>query len=315
MANTSSRERPFNSLTSVMPVDGSVSVPVLSSTTVSMRASRSMASARVTSTPRRASLAVAAASATGVASDSAQGQVTTSTASTAGKARAGSTNHQHTAVATASTRITPTNQLAARSARRTSRGRSVRARSCSATMEASVELLTECTVTSVSGSPTFTLPPRISSPAWRRMAADSPVSSDSSSIAEPEPEPTARFASTGITPPLGTVKRSPGTSAAAVVCSRSPSSRSRQTIAGRLRARASAEVAPRCRTLISMKRPAVRKNTNMPTESKYTSPEPRKVFTTLGAQAINSASATGTSMPTRRCVMSRQAPNRMGAPL
>ena len=53
-----------------------------------------MASARVTSTPSRASRVVAAASTAGVASDSAQGQVTTSTASTAANARDGSTRHQ-----------------------------------------------------------------------------------------------------------------------------------------------------------------------------------------------------------------------------
>ena len=54
---------------------------------------------------------------------------------------------------------------------------------------------------------------------------------------------------------------------------------------------------------------------NMPTESKYTSPSARSVFNTLGNQASSNASATGTSMPSRRAEISRHAPARNGAPL
>ena len=56
-----------SSLTAVTPLDVPVSVPVLSKITVSARASRSMASARVTSRPSMASLVLAAACAAGVA--------------------------------------------------------------------------------------------------------------------------------------------------------------------------------------------------------------------------------------------------------
>ena len=62
--------------------------------------------------------------AAGVASDSAQGQVTTSTARVASKARDGS-NHSHSpATSSDSARIEPTNQAAARSAASATRGRS-----------------------------------------------------------------------------------------------------------------------------------------------------------------------------------------------
>jgi hypothetical protein len=67
--------------------------------------------------------------------------------------------------------------------------------------------------------------------------------------------------------------------------------------------------------LISTNRPADRKKMNMPTESKYTSPSARKVFTTLGSHASSSAIATGTSIPSRRFERSRHAPDRNGAPL
>ena len=84
---------------------------------------------------------------------------------------------------TASTRMTPTNHEAARSAASAICGRVACARSSSRTIDASVESSTVAVAVSVSGEPRFTLPPRIRSPAPRRTAADSPVISDSSSEA------------------------------------------------------------------------------------------------------------------------------------
>ena len=89
MARQRSRSaRALSRCTSSMRGCPRVSVPVLSNTIRSALARHSSARPRVTSRPQRASRVVAAASAAGVASDSAHGQVTTSTASTVGKARA-----------------------------------------------------------------------------------------------------------------------------------------------------------------------------------------------------------------------------------
>ena len=76
------------------PIRASVSVPVLSNTTVSTPAKVSMACKRRTSTPWRASKPALVSMAVGVASDKAHGQVTTSTATAAMMARAGSVGHQ-----------------------------------------------------------------------------------------------------------------------------------------------------------------------------------------------------------------------------
>jgi hypothetical protein len=62
------------------PCAPTVNVPVLSKMKRSARASASIAWPRVTSTPRAASAPVATVNAAGVANDSAQGQLTTSTA-------------------------------------------------------------------------------------------------------------------------------------------------------------------------------------------------------------------------------------------
>ena len=95
-----------------------------------------MVSARVISRPRRASDEVAAVIAVGVARDSAQGQVTTSTASVAANAREGSTSIQAPATTAAASSTPPTNHDAQRSASRAMAGRSVCARSSSLTMPA-----------------------------------------------------------------------------------------------------------------------------------------------------------------------------------
>ena len=75
---------------SAMLRPGRVSVPVLSKTTRSTRAKVARASGETTSTPMAARRPCAAVSAAGMASDKAQGQLTTSTASVTSKARDGS---------------------------------------------------------------------------------------------------------------------------------------------------------------------------------------------------------------------------------
>ena len=72
--------------------------------------------------------------AVGVASDKAHGQVTTSTATAAIKARAGSVLHQKAAAPPAASKTNHKNGLATRSASKASRGLSTDARSISATI-------------------------------------------------------------------------------------------------------------------------------------------------------------------------------------
>ena len=240
-----------------------VSVPVLSMATVSMPASFSSALARVTSTPRRLRRTLAAATAAGVASDSAHGQVTTSTASVAAKARVGS-NHSHSPATTAaSTRITATNCTAARSASSAIGGRSACARSISAPMAASVESCARACATTWMAAPRFTLPPSSRSPARCETGIDSPVINASSSVAVSF----SSSASTGTTAPRAISRRSPATTSA-IGTRWLPPAVSRDTCAGRLRASASlASRLPR-RRLLSMWRPSSSRKMNMATESK-----------------------------------------------
>ena len=153
MASTRALGRLLNSLTSAMADVPPVNVPVLSSTTVSIRASRSMASLRVTSRPARESRNMAAASAAGVASDNAQGHVITSTASTAENARSGATMSHSPPVRDASTSMASTNHDAARSATCAMCGRVDWARSSNATIAASEESFTAARAVMVSASP------------------------------------------------------------------------------------------------------------------------------------------------------------------
>ena len=102
-----------------------VRVPVLSKITVSMLARDSIACIRRTSTPWRANRPADVNIAAGVANDSAQGHVTTSTATAAIKARAGSVGHQNTTAKAAASSTKIKNGLATLSASTASRGLSV----------------------------------------------------------------------------------------------------------------------------------------------------------------------------------------------
>src|SRR5256885_5504873 len=82
-----------------------VRVPVLSNTTVSIRARRSIASGLTTSRPSRARRELTAANVAGVAKDSAHGQVTTSTAKVAVITYDGSITPQYTATELARIRV------------------------------------------------------------------------------------------------------------------------------------------------------------------------------------------------------------------
>ena len=197
-----------------------VSVPVLSSMTVSIVARPSTASARITSTPSWASRELAAAIAAGVASDSAQGHVATSTASIAGKARVGSISCQITPTSTVSNKMRTTNHDAMRSAASPRRGRSLCARSSKRTSSCKVDSPGRRLTRKPSAPPALTAPPGMASCRTRRCGSDSPLSSDSS-IKAPS---LVRVPSTGITWPVLTRSRSPTRSAVSGTRSTTPSS-------------------------------------------------------------------------------------------
>ena len=112
----------------------SVKVPVLSKMTVSILASDSIACILRTSTPWRASNPAEVNIAVGVASDSAHGQVTTSTATAAISARDGSVGHQNTTAKAAASNTKIRNGFATRSASTARRGFSVAACAINATI-------------------------------------------------------------------------------------------------------------------------------------------------------------------------------------
>ena len=183
-----------------------VSVPVLSNTTCVTRASASIAWPRVTITPRRARLPTAAASAVGVASDSAHGQVTTSTATAVHSARAASVTAQYSAVAAATARTAATNHPAMRSAISTTCGRCAAARSVSRRIcEARVASPARCTRITA-GFKRLTAPAAKPAPARLTTGRLSPVSSASSVSVSPS----TKTPSAGIASPGFTSTRSPG---------------------------------------------------------------------------------------------------------
>ncbi len=79
-------------------------------------------------------------------------------------------------------------------------------------------------------------------------------------------------------------------------------------------ASASPTLRTRPRASASNQRLTDRKNTNMTTESKYTSAPPIRVIHTLAPPARVSAIATGRSMPGRPWRRPRQAPRKNGVP-
>ena len=99
-----------------------VSVPVLSNTTASTRASDSKDCTSRSNTPWRARLPAAASMAAGVANDKAQGQVTINTDTATIMALPGDSPQAQTAASAATTSTASKNGLAMRSASAASRG-------------------------------------------------------------------------------------------------------------------------------------------------------------------------------------------------
>ena len=190
---------------------------------------------------------VAAVTAAGVASESAQGQVTTSTASVISKARAGSCVHHHQATAAAAASTAPTNQAAARSASRATAGFSAWARSSRRRMEASTVSSPTRSMRTTRGLSVLRAPPMTRAPGATGRGMRSPVSSDSSTALSPS----STTPSAGTVSPGRTRTRSPGASSATATVSSAPPGPRRVAVAGSRRASASMARPARWRAAIS----------------------------------------------------------------
>jgi len=150
-----------------------VRVPVLSNTKSVAWARVSRAWPRVERRPTRVSRPRAAVRAAGVASDSAQGQETTSTETVIQKAFEASTTYQMAGHAGGDDSNANTNQLATRSAIMARRGFSARARSSRRTMpESTVSAPTFSTFTTI-GLARLRVPPMMGLPACLATGCDS----------------------------------------------------------------------------------------------------------------------------------------------
>ena len=213
----------------------SVSVPVLSKIRSLAPASDSIAWPRVTIRLCLAISPVATVSATGVASDSAHGQVTTSTDTAIHSARDGSICIHSSAAVAASSRMAPTNQPAARCVSSIQRGRSPDARSIRLTMAASAVSLPTRVTRRCNALPLLTDPPISAAPAVFATGRLSPLSSASLRVAPA----LSSTPSAGSVSPGRTSKRSPGRSRAlaTVSVSSSASALQRLAVSGASRAR------------------------------------------------------------------------------
>ena len=147
------------------------------------------------------------------------------------------------------------------------------------------------------------LAPMTASPLRRNCGKDSPVRIASSTLEMPScTNPSAGMVSPGRTSTL-----SPGTSSTAGTSSSAPLASRRCALAGRTWPITSAASAARFRAVNSKVRAPSSKNTNMQTESKYTSPLPLAVASVLALKARVMPRATGRSIPALRLVISRQA--------
>ena len=284
-----------------------VSVPVLSNTTVSIVASDSRACRLRTRTPSRAKAPAAESMATGVAKDSAQGQVTISTATATIRACCGSLGHHHTSAASAASSTKTRKGRATRSASWANRGFCSEALSISATISANrVSAPTRSTRISTADS-RLMLPAQTSPPTVRQRGADSPVSRASSTRVLPA----SNGPSAGNTSPGNTRSTSPSAMRRTPTRTKRPSSPRRSTLSGKRFIRASSAPAVRSRRRNSSQRPVSRKKTNMVSESKYTSrpkrPSGSKVPRLLTIKVIAMPSATGRSMLMRRWRISLRA--------
>ena len=266
----------------------SVSVPVLSTTSVSTRRSVSMASASRNSTPICAPRPVATITDIGVARPSAQGQAMISTAtalSTAYTHDGSGPNRPHTRKLLAATASTAsTNQNATASASFCSGARERCACATIATICAST-LSAPTRVARITSVPVpLSVAPISVSPTALSTGIGSPVSMDSSTLERPS----TTSPSTGTVSPGRTRRRSPAISSASGTSDSLPSSAMRRAVFGARpsRARMAAEV--RARAPSSSNWPSRVSETITAAASKYTPTRPcswNEAGNTCGASA------------------------------
>ncbi len=237
-----------------------VTVPVLSSTTVSTRRVDSSTSGPRTSTPSWAPRPVPTSSAVGVARPSAQGQATISTATAAVNAAvAPPPASSHPASVSAESATTSGTKTAeTRSARRCTSALPDWASSTRRAIWASWVSEPTRVARTTSTPPSLTVAPTTASPGPTSVGTDSPVTSEVS-IAD---VPDSTSPSVATRSPGRTTNRSPtASSPVGMRCSRStPSAPARSTAASRAPSRSSARRAspPRRLARLSNQRPASR---------------------------------------------------------
>ena len=202
---TSSAVSPLAGTTPTSVIRPVVTVPVLSSTTVSARRVCSSTSGPRITMPSWAPRPVPTMSAVGVASPSAHGQAITRTATAAGKAAAGSTNNQATSVSSAIPITTGTNTADTRSASRCTGALPACACSTSRASWASCVSAPTRVARTTSRPPAFTVPPATASPGPTSTGTDSPVSM----LASTADVPSTTSPSVAIFSPGRTTNRSP----------------------------------------------------------------------------------------------------------
>jgi hypothetical protein len=209
-------------------------------------------------------LPAAASSAVGVASDSAHGQVTTSTDAATIVARDGSIHCQATQASAASASTATRKGPAHRSASCASRGLRAEADSMRSAISRSRDSPGARESRITSGPSRFRLPADSGSPGPLGMGRLSPVSNDSSACVRPD----STAPSAGTACPTETRTRSPARSARSVTSVEPPCASSRSAVSGSRASRSPTPISARSRAPASSQRPTSRKATNIVSESK-----------------------------------------------
>ena len=298
--------------TSVTAGSPLVSVPVLSKRTTSTRRIDSSASRSVTSTPARAARSVAIDTTSGIASPSACGHAMTSTVIVRTTASSGVPSSPHTiAVTIAATKANQKSQAAARSASRWARELEDCASSTRRLMPARV-VSSPTAVTSTRRPESVAMVPAMTrSPSPRRTVVDSPVTIDSSMLADPS----ATRPSAGTDAPGRTTTRSPTTSSAGSTWTVSPS-RTTSAVSGRRAASAVRAEAVCAVERISTQWP----NSMMTTRSASSHQKSSSALSTPRVEPQDERNATVIAspmrsiIPGRRARISSTAPVRKGRP-
>ena len=289
-----------------------VRVPVLSKSTVSTVRIDSSASRSLIRTPPLAARSVAIETTNGIARPSACGQAMTSTVMARTTAWSGlPISVQTVAVIAAAPRASQNSQPAARSARRWARDEDACASATKRWMPARVVSSPIAVTSTRRPESVATVPATTWSPSSRRTARDSPVTIDSSMLAEPAViRPSAGIAAPGRTMTTSPICRSAG--ATFTICSPSTRSASSGSSAAK---ESSAEV------VWASERISIQCPSNMITTSsasshqKFSTCESRPRLAPRDApNATVIASAISSIMPGLRCLSSSRAPARNGRP-